>query len=348
MFETIEYGMYYNDTLMVIPHEKKWGPTFFQASLSLFTNFEGNSSFEFGGALTRTLLNPLAGEIRLYGSVGEYNRTFLEWYQPFTYDLAWYINSRIKFTQIPFGLFMDEDEIARYLVSTFGGSFAVGKNFMDWGRAEIGYARENGSARLKVKGRTVPEFNFDDGNLYARFEWDTLDNSFFPNNGTSGNIQYELHSRAFGSDKKFNILSTQAIIAQSFGRHTGILAGRYDTTLNGTSELNSRFFLGGLFRLSGLVENQLYGQEAALFAAIYYYRLKDFEFIPNYPFPLYFGLSIETGNAWEDKTNLFKHSFRHAGSVFLGFDTIIGPLYLAYGFSENGKRAAHLFMGRPF
>ena len=347
MFETIDYGIY-NDSLVVVPYEKKWGPTFLQASLSLATDFEGNSSFELGAALTRTLLNPLAGEIRFFGSIGESNHAFLEWYQPFTYDLAWFVNPQIRFSRQPFGFFLSEEEMARYLVTTFSGVFAIGRNFREWGRAEVGYVRGVGSARVKVGVFAIPEFNFDKGSTYARFEWDTLDNSFFPHEGANGSIQYEWHRKAFGSDQKFDIFSIRSTRAMTYGKHTGVFGARYETTPDGTSSLSSQFLLGGLFRLSGLVEDQLYGQEAALFTAIYYYRLKDFDFIPNYPFPLYFGLSLETGNAWEDRASLLKHSFRNAGSVFLGFNTIIGPLYLAYGFAENGKRAAHLYMGRPF
>ena len=35
-------------------------------------------------------------------------------------------------------------------------------------------------------------------------------------------------------------------------------------------------------------------------------------------------------------------------SIFLGLDTLIGPLYLAAGVDNGGETAFYLFLGRPF
>ena len=37
-----------------------------------------------------------------------------------------------------------------------------------------------------------------------------------------------------------------------------------------------------------------------------------------------------------------------AGSVFLGADTPVGPVYTAYGYAEGGNRAFYIFLGRAF
>ncbi len=37
-----------------------------------------------------------------------------------------------------------------------------------------------------------------------------------------------------------------------------------------------------------------------------------------------------------------------AGSVFLGLDSPIGPVYLAYGHAEGGNDSVYLFLGQPF
>ena len=37
-----------------------------------------------------------------------------------------------------------------------------------------------------------------------------------------------------------------------------------------------------------------------------------------------------------------------AGSVFLGLDTFLGPIYLAYGHAEGGQDSAYLFLGQTF
>jgi len=40
-------------------------------------------------------------------------------------------------------------------------------------------------------------------------------------------------------------------------------------------------------------------------------------------------------------------SLRKAASVFLGLDTVIGPLYLGWGRTFGGESALYLFLGRP-
>jgi hypothetical protein len=39
-------------------------------------------------------------------------------------------------------------------------------------------------------------------------------------------------------------------------------------------------------------------------------------------------------------------AWRPAGSVFLGVDTVLGPVYLAYGHAEQGNDSIYLYLGR--
>lgn len=346
LFEKIEYSLN-NNFLEVTPLERSWGPTYIQGTLLLGTDFEGNSNFRVGLGITKTLMNSYAGEGRLFGSIGEVNSIFAELYQPFTHDLAWYINPRLGYQQKPFHLYIDDEALAQYLLATIRAELGMGRNLYEWGRVEVGYGSSNSSARLKI-GNGFPDGNNDDGYLYSRFEWDTVDNSFFPHEGTVGITQYHWYKKDFGSNTNFEQFQIQGSMAKSIGKHSGILGAKYQTTTTGEASFDAQFTLGGLFRLSGLAEQQLFGQHAALLTFIYYYSLKNISVIPNYPFPLYLGLSLETGNTWQARSSIQDRSFRKAGSLFLGLDTIIGPFYFGYGFAENGKRALHLFMGRPF
>jgi len=81
MFDSIHYHIE-DSALVVEPIEKSWGPTYIQGSFLLVTDFEGQSGFTMSFGITRTLLNPLAGEWRLFGQIGEINGVFAEFYQP--------------------------------------------------------------------------------------------------------------------------------------------------------------------------------------------------------------------------------------------------------------------------
>ena len=63
--------------------------------------------------------------------------------------------------------------------------------------------------------------------------------------------------------------------------------------------------------------------------------------------PLYLGFSVEAGNVWQNRSDMDFESLLTNGSVFAGFDTFIGPVYVAAGFAENGQSNFYLFVGGP-
>jgi NTE family protein len=60
------------------------------------------------------------------------------------------------------------------------------------------------------------------------------------------------------------------------------------------------------------------------------------------------GCSLEAGNVYRIGDTVTWPSLRRAGSVYLGADTILGPAYLAYGYSEGGSDAVYLVIGQRF
>jgi len=63
--------------------------------------------------------------------------------------------------------------------------------------------------------------------------------------------------------------------------------------------------------------------------------------------PIYLGFSAEVGNVWQSRSDISLDSAKVHGSLFAGFDTIIGPVYLAMGFGEDGSANYYLFFGAP-
>ena len=107
--------------------------------------------------------------------------------------------------------------------------------------------------------------------------------------------------------------------AFSWGSNTliGGLSGA--TTVDEDAPLESLFPLGGLFRLSGLQENQLYGQHVGLATIAYLLRLQESRFLQSYILA-----TIEAGNVWQDRSNVSLDNSIISGSAFLGFDTAMG------------------------
>jgi NTE family protein len=65
-------------------------------------------------------------------------------------------------------------------------------------------------------------------------------------------------------------------------------------------------------------------------------------------FNAYAGASVELGNIWQDSNDVSIDNSITAGSVFLGFDTPIGPLYLAYGRTDTSRDSFYIYLGPRF
>jgi NTE family protein len=62
-------------------------------------------------------------------------------------------------------------------------------------------------------------------------------------------------------------------------------------------------------------------------------------------FKAYVGASLERGNVWQNSKDVSFGNTITAGSVFLGVDTPIGPLYLTYGHANTGDYSFYIYLG---
>src|SRR5579859_7611334 len=145
-------------------------------------------------------------------------------------------------------------------------------------------------------------------------------------------------SRAMGSNSLFSGTQIETIWAPA----GSVVSGTIKATT--VPEL---FSLGGFFNLSGLAPASLFGQNYAITRAIYFRKIgrggEGF-----FEFPAYIGASLELGDTWQQRGNASFGSARKDGSIFLAFDTFLGPVYLGSGYDTAGHSAYYLFLGRTF
>ena len=114
-----------------------------------------------------------------------------------------------------------------------------------------------------------------------------------------------------------------------------------------STQLRSYFSLGGFLNMSGITPESLIGPHFAIARGIYYRQVgRRGQGFLNVP--VYVGASIELGNVWNSRHDISVESARTNGSLFVGLDTLLGPVYLATGFDEGGDSAWYLFLGRTF
>ena len=95
------------------------------------------------------------------------------------------------------------------------------------------------------------------------------------------------------------------------------------------------FPLGGLFNLSGLRADSLTGPHFGIARLLLYRQIGRGG--PGYfDVPTYLGMSLEAGNVWQSRRDASLGNTRRDAALFLGLDTLLGPVYVASGFDDRG------------
>ena len=135
---------------------------------------------------------------------------------------------------------------------------------------------------------------------------------------------------------------------KSWGANTLLGSLKFQTQLKEVTGVENLLSTGGLFNISGYQRDELSGRHTAVGRVIYYRQFRSNPVRGLLDASLYVGGSVELGNAWQDSSDVKFSNSLFAGSLFLGADTFIGPVYLAGGLAEGGNSAFYLFIGRPF
>ena len=324
---------------------KSWGPNFLQFGVSLEDDFEGSTGFNLGARLTRSGVNRLGAEWRNDLRLGTDPKIFSEFYQPLSFDSRLFVAPHINLEQSNINTFAMDSTVARLRLSEAEAGLDFGRELGRIGEFRIGVFRGFGEARVKVGDPAISNIDFDTGGAFVRLRFDTLDNARFPRSGLRSDLQWTLSRPGFGADSEFDTIEGEVAQTWSRGKNSIQLGLDYATTLESDNKVQEYFPLGGFLRLSGLERGEISGPHAALAKLIYYRRLGDASGILDTP--IYLGISAEAGNVWQTRSEMDFDSMLLNGSMFLGFDTFIGPVYIAAGFAEHNQSNFYLFIGAP-
>lgn len=349
-FETVTYDVLsepQGNTLYLKATEKRWGPNYVRFGINLEDNFDGDSSFNVAARLTRTEMNELGGEFRTEFQVGQTPRLFAEFYQPLDYGSRWFVNPSIELIRTSSDLFVDGVRIAQFRSSLAEASIQGGRQFGNWGEFRVGLSRGHSDATLRIGSPGFEIAPLDLTTVSARFAYDTIDRISIPTAGANISIGWSGSRESLGSDETFDIAALFFLKAHSWGKNTLLHWWDFGSTVKNDSIGIQPFSLGGLFNLSGYAPDELSGSHSGTGRLLYYRRLGN-DVLPVFNTAVYLGSSIELGGIWQSTDAISFDNTLFAGSVFLAFDTVLGPLYIAYGAAEGGRQSAYLFLGQTF
>lgn len=349
-FETVDYSITTQgreNTLRIQSTAKSWGPNYLRFGINLEDDFDGNSHYNLAARLTKTEINAKGGEFRADVAIGENPQLAAEFYQPLDYNARWFINPRLSFQRASRGLFDGGNEIAEFRSKETELSVGVGRIFSNWGEVRLTLARGFSDDEVRIGDPTLGNASGQATSFTLGFGYDTIDRIAVPRFGTNVQLVWSGLRDGFGSDRTADVGVLSFLKPQTWGRNTLLHWWDFGSVSNARGASLGAFQLGGLFNLSGFAPDQLQGDHRAIGRILYYRRLGDSR-MPVLDTAVYVGASIEAGNVWQSRSDVsFRNSFS-AGSVFVVLDTVIGPLYLAYGTAEGGRNSAYLFLGQTF
>ncbi len=348
-FQIVDYRLVGDDTrtgLALDLERKSWGPNFLNFGIRLRDDFEGSSDYTLGVRYTRTAVNRLGAEWRTDLQVGANPRLASEFYQPLDYGTRYFIAPRIDLEKFTVTAFDEGQRTADFRVTRGRFGIDVGRLLSKWGEFRLGLEHANGRTRLRTGELMLDDDEFVNASVFASIAYDRIDNVGFPRRGNFASIAWQGFREGLGGDTDTDRVSAEWLSAHSFGANTFLWSLSLGSNLDGEGAIQNLFDLGGLFRLSGFRSGELRGQHVGLGAVAWYRRLSDDSRV--FGVPVYAGVSLELGNVWDDSDDVGFDNLRQAGSVFLGVDTFLGPVYLAYGFAENGNTAAYFTVGSTF
>jgi len=348
-FEQVQYRVAHkgkDHTLIISARGKRSGTDYLRVGLNLSDDMRGDSAFNLGASYRVNGINRLGAEWLTRVQIGDRQELYSEFYQPLDVGSRYFIAPYAAFDAQNVEAILENDPIAQYRVERYGFGLNVGRQIGNSGEVRFGVGEAWGKADVRIGDQDLPSESFNEGFYELKYSFDSLDNVYFPHEGEDIGLAFRQYEPGLGSDKRYRQWEFKLDKALSSGPDTFILGGRYGRTLNDANVVTSSFLLGGARQLSGFREDAISGQNISLMRGVYYRRLTPRSYLPL-DFPLYVGGSLERGRAWNND-NEFDSGYINAASVFIGFDTPLGPLNFSYGFNDADEQAVYLNLGQTF
>lgn len=349
-YERMDYRMIDSDgtrTVEVQGVEKSWGPNYIKFGLELAADLE-QTRFNINASHRMTWLNDLGGEWRNDLTLGYVQRFASEFYQPTSLTSGLFVAPWVELGREPIVYFIDESR--------------VGDTVNSYARAHLDAGVQNKYGQLRFgpfagQLKSDPDFgvlnpliegaNVTQVGYTGSITFDQIDSPAFARDGVLARVSTFGTSESLGSQDDYNKTELFLLGAKAFGKHSIQLAGYVGQTLYGDLPDYDPFQLGGFLRGSGYQMDELIGENVFLGRAVYTYQVGSLP--PAIGRGVYLGGSAEITRASLGIEVEGDATYRPSASLFVGVDTFLGPLYLAYGqaFGAQDGYQFYLLLGSP-
>ena len=291
-------------------------------------------------------MNPLGGELRvdLYG--GRERGIAADFYQPLDFSERFFVDPQVAMGTRKADLYEGDQSTGVYDTDQTKFALDTGYSFREHGEFRIGL--EYGDIKASVDSGGPPERLADDtlGALHARLDLDRLDDAFFARRGYRLTVTGRMADESLGSDLDYEKGEVNLTTYHSIQEHTLWIRMQAGSAFGSDLPTYDEFELGGSGQFGGLAPAQVRGHYIGVASLGYRYRIGRVP--PGLGNGIYLGGRIDAGNAWMDTTEIEWDNVLTAISVFMGADTIAGPVYIGYGREESGYERTYMSLGTQF
>ncbi|MFN7965741.1 MAG: patatin-like phospholipase family protein [Acidobacteriota bacterium] len=350
-FERVEFRLQAGEQgsdLLIDAIPRRTGRSYVKMGLNLTSDLRDTGTFNLLTSYTRTWLNRRGGEWRSLIAVGNEPRVSTEVYQPFDLESHWFVLPRLEYGRALIDVFDDTQRLVQFRVRRAAAELSIGRQFGRWGQWRVGYEWTDLGASARVSLQEIPPLSATRRAWKTEFVLDQIDNVNFPRDGVFSALVVESVRTEFGEEpiQQYPRAEFAELWPITRGENTVLLSLDSGSAFGSELPTFDTFSLGGFYRISGLRPGQLSARWYGIGRAVYYRRIAPL------PTPLgtgvYAGSTLEISRSDSDSIDRYADRWVYSGSLFIGAETVIGPLYLAVGQTDRGETAGYLYLGRSF
>jgi len=356
-FESVSYRLEQDagkDGLVIQATPNPLGPYLMRFGVQLSTDFRNESNWAVLAGLRVTRLNGLGAEWKSDLEVGLNRRVYTEFYQPLGPLARWFVAPAVDYSNIRedlySGVFTGAQEASTYRIvqGTIGADLGV--SLSQYGELRIGprwgHAQFNDVVGPDLFKKYGYQSNARLAGIQTKLTLDHLDSADFPTQGYILEADNFNSLRAMGADDDYRRLYAKWRGYGTWGKNT-LFAGLAAGSALGTRLPPYAFFqAGGFETFAGYEPGQLVGPYYGVVRFGYARQIGELPPMLGKGFYVY--CFSDVGNTWLHSRDISWEGIRYSGTIAVGTDTRLGPLYVGYSMARGGFSTFNLYLGKRF
>jgi NTE family protein len=247
-------------------------------------------------------------------------------------------------------VFFDDDRLARYKFSDWGGRFDVGTNLGDNAQVRVGYLYTRRKVDVETGPSILPEDERIEAGATVTATFDSRDTAFNPTRGLAAALEYADVNDSLGAELDWQRLELGVGLALPVRSDVIWMTMAGGTDLGSDMPPDRYFMLGGPGSFPGFELGELRLTDYWTASGSYLWKIKDIFTIRGQA--LYAGVRLEAGQTFGRLESLVlpdidDEELIYGGSLYLAGRTPAGPLTVGLGVTSTDSWSLWIAVGRP-